>query len=270
MPDHRLPQDYHLHTTFSMDSKMTMEDACREAIRRDLAEVSFTEHVDFVPEDEGAGFFNPAAYMTELRRCRDLFDGQLTIRAGFEIGEAHRCAREGRELTAAYPFDFVIGSLHWVGPELVMCPEYFEGKSLEQAYGAYFEELLALVNVGDFDVVGHLDVPKRFAGHLHDRLDPTPFEEPIREVLRTCIERGIGIEINTGTIRRTGNDPSPSPEVLFWYRELGGEILTIGSDGHRPTHMAYAFDRALALACEAGFTHLTSFEGREPAFVPLD
>lgn len=269
MPERALPQDYHIHTEFSIDSTMPMEEACRQAIRLGLREVCFTEHVNYVPEDEGSGYFDPAAYFAELQRCRAVFDGQLVVRAGAEIGEVHRYDADADFLTASYPFDFVIGSLHWVGPDLVMTPEYFDGKSLDQAYTAYFKELLALVNYGGFDVLGHLDVPKRYAVDRHGSFDPAPFAEPIRAVLRACIDHGIGIEINTGTIRRTGGDPSPSPEVLGWYRALGGEILTIGSDGHRQAHMAYEFDKALALAREAGFSHLSIFERRDPRFVPL-
>ncbi len=270
MTDRRCLPDYHLHTAMSIDSKMSMEEACRQAIALGLDEICFTEHVDFIPEDEGCGFFDPGSYFQLIERCREEFDGRMTVRAGIEIGEAHRFADEGRELTASNPFDFVIGSLHWVGPDLVMTPDYFVGKSLEQAYGAYFDELLALVRVGDFDIVGHLDVPKRYAGDLHERFDPRPFEDRIRPVLQVCVERGIGIEINTGTIRKTGNDPSPSIEVLNWYRELGGEILTIGSDAHRPEDMAYGFDQARAMVREAGFTHLTTFQQRRSQFVRLD
>ena len=269
MSEYNLPQDYHVHTSFSIDSKMTMEEACRQAIHLGLREVCFTEHVDYIPEDEGAGFFDPVAYFSELQRCREEFDGQLVIRAGAEIGEAHRYAREAAQLASSHPFDFVIGSLHWVGPDLVMMPEYFEIKPRVEAYESYFEELLTLVNAGKFDVVGHLDVPKRYEVGLLGQFDPVPFADPIRAVLRACVDRGVGIEINTGTMRRTGTDPSPSPEVLGWYRKLGGEILTIGSDGHRPAHMAYKFDLALEWARAAGFTHLTTFEGRNPSFVPL-
>jgi histidinol-phosphatase (PHP family) len=265
MPDRLLPHDYHLHTRFSVDSQMEMQQAIDTAVRLGLREICFTEHVDFVPADSGVGFFDPASYFAELGRCREQATGKLVIRAGIEVGEGHLYGAEARAITAAYPLDFVIGSLHWVGPEMVMEAAYFDGKTCEQAYGRYFDELLALVKLGDFDVLGHLDVPKRYDENP-ERFSSTHFAEPIREVLRACGERGIGIEINTGTLRKTGIEPSPSPEVLRWYRELGGEILTIGSDAHRLADMAYGFDQAQAMACEAGFTHVTTFEDRKPSF----
>ena len=269
MPEHSMPHDYHMHTRFSMDSQMPMEEACREAIRLGLPQVCFTEHVDYIPGDEGVGFFDPAAYFAELNRCRELFGDQLIVRAGAEIGEFHRFSTEARGLTESHPFDFVLGSLHWVGADLVMQPGYFDGRSRDDAYEAYFGELLTMVRRGGFDVASHLDVPKRYDHQALGEFDSIDYAEQVRDVLRACVENGIGIEINTGTMRRTRHDPSPSPIVLQWYRELGGEILTFGSDAHRPTHMAYAFDRAREWALGAGFSQLASFERRQLSFVPL-
>jgi histidinol-phosphatase (PHP family) len=263
------PQDYHLHTRYSVDSRMPMEAACETAIELGVPEICFTEHVDLVPDDPDAGFFDPAPYFAELGRCRERFAGRLTIRAGAEFGESHRIRAQQDELTATYPFDFIIGSLHWVGSQSVMGLDYFEGRTRREAYEAYFAELLSLIREGDFDVLGHLDVPKRYEYPAHGRFDSAKFAEEIRGVLAACIARGVGIELNTGSMRRTEGDPSPSPEVLAWYRELGGEILTLGSDGHRPAHMAHNFSHALDMIRAAGFTHLTTFEGRKPRFVGI-
>jgi histidinol-phosphatase (PHP family) len=248
---------------------MEMDVACEAAVRLGLREICFTEHVDFVPEDESTGFFDPTAYFAEIVRCRAMFDGQLTIRAGAEIGESHRFREQQNVLTSNYPFDFILGSLHWVGSDIVMEPGYFADQSREKGYSRYFDELLTLARSGDFDCLSHLDVPKRYGFPSHGAFDSAEFAEPIRAVLAACIARGVGIELNTGSMRRTEGDPSPSPEVLGWYRELGGEILTLGSDAHRPTQIAHEFDRALAMIRAAGFTHLTTFEARRPSFVAI-
>lgn len=263
-----IPHDYHVHTLFSFDGRLPLDTVCDEAIARGIPEVCTTDHADFVPGDDGCGYFQPAAFFAELERCRERYDGRLTLRAGVEIGEAHRYSAEVDQLLNGHPFDFVIGSLHYVGDEFLMTRRYFEGRTAREAYTAYFAELLELAKVGDFDVLGHLDVPKRYGVAVHGPFDEREYEEEIRAVLRVCIERGIGIEINTGTTRRAGV-PSPGPEALRWYREMGGEILTIGSDGHRAEHIGYALDEAVALARAAGFTHLTTFERRQPRFVPL-
>ena len=270
MPERKSPQDYHVHTDFSIDCKMPMEAACDAAIRHGVAEICITEHVDFVPGDESTGYFNPDAYFAEIARCRELFKGRLTIRAGAEVGESHRFRAEQDKLTSGYPFDFILGSLHWVGSDTVMESAYFTGQSREEAYGRYFEELLLLARTGDFDALTHLDAPKRYEFPSHGAFDSSEFAEEIREVLNACIERGVGIELNTGSMRRTEGDPSPSAEVLGWYRDLGGEILTLGSDGHRPAHVAHEFDRALAMIRAAGFTYLTTFDKRQPRLVRIE
>lgn len=264
-----IPCDYHLHTIFSIDGKLSLPELCERVIDHGIPEICTTDHVDFVREDAGHDYFQPDAYFAEYARTRDRYDGQLTLRSGIEVGEAHRFTDKVQDLIDRYPFDFIIGSLHWVGSELVMSHRYFEGKTEEDAYGDYFAELLRMVQAGGFDVVGHFDVPKRYGFDLYGRFDPAPHAEVIREILRTCIDQGIGLEINTGTARRRVGVPSPEPEILRWYRELGGEILTIGSDGHWPNGIGYRLDLALELARETGFTQLTTFEARQPRFIPL-
>lgn len=264
-----IPQDYHLHTLFSVDGRLSLASVCEQVVSHGIPEICTTDHVDFVRGDEGAGYFQPDAYFAELERCRDRYGDRLTVRAGIEVGEAHRFSDDVRALTGRYPFDFVIGSLHWVGDELAMTHRYFDGKPAARAYAAYFNELLTTAQAGGFDVLGHLDVPKRYGFDIHGPFDSREHAEAIRAVLRACVERGIGLEINTGTARRRVGIPSPDLDVLRWYRELGGEILTIGSDGHRPDGIGYRLDLAVEMAQSAGFTHLTTFEGRRPRFVPL-
>lgn len=270
MPVAKIPHDYHLHTNFSFDGHLSLSELCDLAIELGIPEICTTDHADYERQDEGYDYFNPDAYFAELERCRERYADRLTIRAGVEVGEAHRHPEEAGRLTGSYPFDFVIGSLHWVGSDLVMSHRYFDGKSVDDAYRAYFDELLELVRVGDFDVVGHLDVPKRYGFDVHGPFDPLKFAEQIREVLRVCIDRGIGIEINTGSMRRAVGEPSPTLEVLQWYREMGGEILTLGSDGHRPNGVGFQLEVAVDLARAAGFSHVATFESRRPRFVPIE
>lgn len=265
----RIPHDYHMHTALSCDSQATMAAQCEAAIALGLREISVTEHADWEPLDDCAGFYRPDAYFAELAACRERYGDQLTLRAGVEIGEPYRYVEEARELLASYPYDFVIGSLHWVTDRLTLTPVYFEGWDARSAYEAYYAELLDMVGAGGFDVIGHIDVPKRAGFSVHDGYDSVDYEGPLRAVLRAAIERGIGIEINTGTARRPVGEPSPDLPVLRWYRELGGEIITVGSDAHRPEHVGYRFDDARELLDAAGFTAVTCFAEREAVFVDL-
>jgi len=142
--------------------------------------------------------------------------------------------------------------------------EPFFEPPLHQAYEAYFRQVARLAAEGNFDVLGHLDLVKRDARKFGKAYDgPEPYAEMIRTALRSLVERGKGIEINTSPLRRGQPEPCPSLEVLRWYRELGGEILTFGSDAHTPDAIGSHFDVALEMARVAGFTRLATFERRQ-------
>ncbi len=265
-----IPQDYHIHTAFSADARPSMAEVCEQAIALGIPEICFTEHADFTPGDPCSGYFRPEAYFAELERCREQYGDRLVIRAGAEMGESHLFPYETELLMDEYPFDFIIGSLHWVRDELILSREYFEKHSKHEAYQRYFEELLIMVRVGGFDVVGHFDVVKRYGYDVHGPFDPHEHEEIIREVLRACVEVGIGLEVNTSTLRRPVNEPSPGLTILKWYREMGGEIVTLGSDAHEVAHVGHALDEMVALVKAAGFSHIATFHDRQVYFVPIE
>jgi histidinol-phosphatase (PHP family) len=266
----RIPHDYHMHSEFSIDCAVPVADRCEQAIALGLSEICITDHCDYYPLEPSSGYYDPVACLAEIERCRELYAGRVTLRAGIEIGEGHLSTAEVAALTAAHQYDFIIGSLHWVGEGMVMDETFFwDGRQEREAYETYYSELLAMVDGGGFDVIGHLDVPKRLGFVVYGSYASGDYEEPIRAVLKKAIERGVGIEINTGTARRSVGEFSPPLDVLRWYRELGGEILTIGSDAHYPDQMAYRFDEIPEMLEEAGFTAVTCFEGREPRFVDV-
>jgi len=264
-----IPQDYHLHTRFSVDCDVPVTEMCEQAIALAIPEICITDHADFVPQDRGAGYFRPDAYVAEIERCRSLYGDRVTVRLGVEMGEPHRYPFESDVLADEYPFDFIIGSLHWVGDQFTLTRDYFERRTPEEAYGLYFAELLVMVRVGGFDVLGHLDAPKRYGFEVYGPFDPYQFEDHIREVLRACVEVGIGLEINTAPLRRPVRELSPTLPVLRWYRELGGEILTIGSDAHHVEDLGYGLDLAIEMARAAGFSRLATFRDRQVSLVDI-
>jgi histidinol-phosphatase (PHP family) len=261
--------DYHIHTRFSVDSRTELEDACEAAIAADLDEIAFTDHADFGHADT-VGYLKPAEYVTAVERCRDRYAGRLAVRLGVEMGEPHIFAQETRDILAAGEFDLVLGSVHYAdGMVPAWKEEYFE-QPLHEAYEAYFRLVARLAAEGDFDVLGHLDLVKRDArkfGKVYD--GPEPYGDLIRTALRSIVERGKGIEINTSPLRRGQPDACPSLEVLQWYRELGGEILTLGSDAHRPGDVGACFDAALEMARTAGFKRLARFEKRRVRWMEI-
>jgi len=255
--------DYHVHTRFSCDSETLMSAACEAAITQGIAEVAFTDHLDFGPADP-PGYFRPLEYLAAIEQCRARYADRLTIRAGIEAGEPHLFPSETQAILSVGPFDYVIGSAHYAdGMQPAWKRPFFE-QPMRRACEAYFQQVVRLAADGEFDILGHLDLIKRDARKYHLPYDgPGPYADLIRTALRSLVERGKGLEINTSPLRRGQPEPCPSLEILQWYRELGGEILTFGSDAHTARDIGADFDVALAIAQAAGFDRLATFECRQ-------
>jgi histidinol-phosphatase (PHP family) len=262
----RIPHDYHTHTNVSCDSQATMAQMCQSALDKGIREIAFTEHFDPKPNDPCFDFYDPAVYFENLDAARREFEPRgLAIRAGVELGEHHLFHAVHDPVLAQYPYDVALGSLHWVGEKMVFDKTLFQEHEPRDIYAAYFTELAQMVSFGGFDVLSHADVFKRTAFTVYGAFDIAEWEDMVRPVWQACIEGGIGIEINTAGLRLAVNEVHPGPAALRWYREMGGELLTIGSDGHRPEHVGYRLDTALELARAAGFTRVCSFERRQVA-----
>jgi len=275
----RLPDrigDYHIHTRFSCDSEAEMTDVCDAAIARGIQEIAFTDHLDFGPDDP-PDYFRLVEYVETIQHCRDRYRDRLIIRTGVEIGEPHIFTQQAQTILAAEELDFVIGSAHYaVSPapssastdsNRLQCAwkaSFFE-QPLHIAYESYFQQVVRLAVEGDFDVLGHLDLVKRDAQKFGKPYDgPVPYADMIRTALRTLVERGKGIEINTSSLYkgRGMSEPCPSLEILRWYREMGGEILTFGSDAHTADRVGSHLNVAYAMAQTVGFKRWATFERR--------
>lgn len=261
--------DLHTHTCFSPDSQAEMAAMCQQAVQAGLAEIGFTEHYDLHPLETAPAYLRPLDWLAEIQHCRTRFAGRLTIRAGVELGEPHLFPAAVRALLAAHPFDYALGSLHWVGNHSVFDEAWYATTPPDEAWGAYFTELLTLARTGEMDVLSHFDVPVRVAATVYGGYDPTRYEHLIRPVLAACVARGIALDVNTAALRRPINRLTPDETVLRWYVELGGSRVTLGSDAHRPEHVAAGLPEALAAIRAAGLTQLTTFVGRTPHSHPL-
>jgi histidinol-phosphatase (PHP family) len=262
-------KDYHIHTRFSIDSEANMEAICEAAIARGIDEIAVTDHLDFGPE-EPPGYFRKSEYLAALEECRRRYGDRLTVRAGIEVGEPHIFAAEASNIVGTDDFDVVLGSAHYaVGMEAAWLEDFFE-QPLRQAYESYFSQIVDLAAEGDFDVLTHIDLVKRDArkfGKVYD--GPGPYADMIRTALRSLVERGKGLELNTSPLRRGQPEPCPSQEILRWYRDLGGEILVVGSDAHTPDAVGAHLDLAVEMARLAGFERLATFEQRRVDWVRI-
>ncbi len=259
--------DFHAHTSFSSDSDEPLESAAAAAVRLGLETLCLTEHMDF-DYPTGEFMLDTVAYRAELMRVRELYAGRLELLFGVELGLMDCLARRLAEYTRAWDFDFVIGSSHLIDGEDPYYPPYFDRLGDRNGILRYFESILANVRAfDDFDVYGHLDYAVRYS-HAKD-YDPADYAEVTDELLRLLISKGKGIELNTAGLKYGLGWAHPHPKLLRRYRELGGEIITAGSDGHCAEHYAWEFGRAADILREAGFRYYTVFRRRRAEFVKL-
>ncbi len=261
-----IPHDYHIHSDYSADSHASMAELCIRAMELGIPEIGFAEHYDLHPDEDPRDWLRLDSWWEDLQQCRTKYAGKLVIRAGIEIGEPHVFSTEMCAILARVPFDYAIGSLHWVGRRAVFDKNYFD-QPVDEAYELYFEELERMTYAGGFDVLGHLDVPARASSDLKGQYDPRRYEGLIRSVLHNCIKHGIALDVNTSALRRRARILMPGLEVLRWYVEMGGRHVTLGSDAHRLDQVAAGFDQAMEAIKAAGLDHVTKFERREKRLV---
>ncbi|MBX3080448.1 MAG: histidinol-phosphatase HisJ family protein [Anaerolineae bacterium] len=248
-----IPFDYHMHSNYSCDCRVTMQQMCREAVRKGIPEIAFTEHFNRHRDDICFEHYDPDAFFKGLAEVNAEFNPQgLVIKAGIEVGEMHLYRAEVDAVLNNYPYDVVLGSMHWNHGESIFSMKYFEKREPKAAAREYFEEMLEMVEAGGFDVLSHIDVIKRYAFQVYGRFALAEYEAFVRPVLAACVKQGIIPEINTSALRMHVAQTHPTIEALHWYRELGGTSISIGSDSHNPTQLGTGLDIALSMAHEAG------------------
>ncbi|MBQ3105029.1 MAG: histidinol-phosphatase HisJ family protein [Lachnospiraceae bacterium] len=267
--------DYHLHSAHSCDSRASMESMILHGIRLDLKSLCFTEHHDIglipFPQSPELTFqLDTPPYYEECLRLREKYAGEIEVHFGVELGILSHKGREITEYASAWPFEFIIASSHLCEGIDVYYPNYYRGKTKEEAYGIYFQSILDNLSVfHDFDVYGHLDYIIRYAPYEEKTYSYHTYGDYLDSILHHLIHAGKGIEINTGGIKKGLAQPHPCTEVIRRYRELGGEIITVGSDAHRPEDMADHFRLAEDILKECGFSYYTIFKERKPKFIRL-
>lgn len=258
------PPDNHVHSRWSWDTptSSTMAQACRRAIKLGLPAIAFTEHLDFTvwAEDDAAtaeGLLDrhPAhqlpidveGYFGELTEVRERFP-ELRILSGVETGEPHLFAASVAAHLADAPVDRILGSLHslpldgrlvGVGRQLYADPD--------ATMRRYLAEVLRMVESSAvFQVLAHVDFPRRYWPGGHDRYVEKAYEEEYRAVFRALAGSGRALEVNT-------TSPLASVDQVRWFHEEGGEAVSFGSDAHAPTAVGQKFDLAVDVVEAAGF-----------------
>ncbi len=260
--------DCHIHSNFSSDSTMEMGSASKQAAALGLTEIAFTDHIDIDYPDPIYTFqLEISEYLEAIERAQHS-NKDIKIRRGIEVGIQPHVLKDTLDITKDHPFDFVIASVHGVNRQDLFNGDYFRSRTVGQAYVDFFRELLAMVEkFTAFNVIGHLDSVSLYCPH------PIEYDhycdEILDEILMLLIARGKGLEINTSGYRRQPKGPIPSLDIIKRYHELGGEIITTGSDAHCLEHIGYKFKPIYEKLKEMGIKYITTFEEMKPIQIPI-
>ncbi|MCC8125838.1 MAG: histidinol-phosphatase HisJ family protein [Clostridiales bacterium] len=270
--------DYHVHTYYSDDSTYPMEDVVKDAIQMGMEEICFTDHVDYgikidwdwgqeIRYRNGQPFANVdyPRYMEEIAKMKSFYGDKIRIKTGLEFGMQMHTIPLYEKLFARYPFDFIILSVHQVEDKEFWTQDFQRGRTQQEYNERYYEEMLNLVkNYKNYSVLGHMDLITRY-----DKAGVYPFEKirpMVAEILKIVIADGKGIELNTSSHRYKLTDSQPCVAILKLYRDLGGKILTIGSDSHAPAQLGAYIREDSRILKEMGFEYLCTYENMEPVF----
>ena len=264
--------DCHTHTCCSPDSTARLSDMAEAAHTAGLQALCTTDHCDLQNEDGSqlkSWDWSPIlAQFDEAEFFQDWPDFRLHL--GIELGGAYTDPSLAEQILSGAPLDFVIGSVHNQSPQAggrALFYLDFQSEDLcRRTLDDYFSCLLVQAALPYYDALGHIIYPLRYingrSGH-HFTLEP--WQGQLDQVLTTVVQTGRAIELNT----HGGREVQEWLPVLKRYRELGGELLTVGSDAHTPGHVGKGLGQALELLRETGFRWLTLYRRRKPEQIKL-
>ena len=267
--------DYHLHNHFSPDSDTDTKALIEKMRILEVKHICITNHGEWFDEvEEEAGSFDYKevkprflSAKKEIEKLRPQFP-DMSIGFGLELQYQPEATDGIKKLIAEVPFDFILGSVHLMEGYVISggkhAGKFFKGKTEEQAYTAYFETLLNWVKTGDFDVIAHFDVIKKFGIEYYGKYNPQKYKPIILKILQVMKIKGIGIELNTGSLHKRCEELFPHPDILKWCVEIGIDNYTLGSDAHELHEAGLYLDEALAIAKEAGIKTLSTYKQRKP------
>ena len=212
--------DLHIHTNYSFDSAVTMEQYVLKAIELGLDAICFTDHIDINRHYNTFATFDFDGRLKEYGQIKARYGDKLHLLLGFEMGEPHLHVKETAFLRSLKP-DMIIGSIHYP-----LDYEYNTNVSRREYERIYDRYVRQMVKNGDFDVLGHMDMPKKYH---NDFVEDFPY---VCETLKLCVQRNIVPEINTSSLRSGAVATMPSMEAISYYQSVGGKYVTVNRDRH--------------------------------------
>lgn len=277
--------DCHSHTHNSPDSNESVETMCEKAIELGLSAYTITDHCEahlFYPENhyqdkkkfgkydvfDSRKFYESS--VNEVTAAKDAYRGRLKLLCGIELGQATYDPDASEIVASDSRIDFIIGSLHQLdGIDDFYFLDYSQYE-IKELLRKYYATVLEICRWNKFDVLGHITYPLRYIqGESGIPVDMTDFRDAIAECFRTATRNGKGIEINTSGLRQKFSKCFPDADLLRLYKDIGGEILTVGSDAHRVSELGSGIADGIRLAKSVGFDKICYFEKHQPQFIKI-
>jgi histidinol-phosphatase (PHP family) len=270
--------DQHVHSRYSKDAFSGMIEMALAEAAAGIDGICFTDHCDLEHYDTGledADCWRPEELFSEFKAAKEAVDGKICLHIGLELGSGNHLPQRAEEINKS-SLDFIIGSVH----NLRGMPDFYMGTVGAQMYtshevcygllGRYIDEYIELVHYGFLDVLGHIGYPLRYMRKMGFDVSLKPLTDRLTLLLKTVIESGKGIELNTSGYRKWLSEPLPAPFILELYHTLGGEIITVGSDAHTPSEAGADVKKCLTLLRDLGYKYYCVYKDRKPEFIRLD
>lgn len=263
--------DCHTHSNNSPDGNDSVNMLCSFAADNKMAVLTITDHC------EANAYYKDGYDKTIVKSADDIemakseFDGRLKVLTGIELGQPLQDISAAEKAIAAANFDYIIGSLHNLdGREDFYYMDY-QHEDIYLLLDQYYDELLQMTKWNQFDVLGHITYPLRYiCGDYGIEVDMQRYDDIISEIFRVLISNGKGIEINTSGLRQKIGKTLPDLKYVKLFRQIGGEIITLGSDSHKAEDIGSNIRDGAIIAKQAGFEHICIFENRKPIMLPID
>ena len=266
--------DTHTHSNFSHDGVPSLNALAEAAINRGLKYLAITDHCDkdcvALPGFSWVRQIDLDTRKREFAAVKAKFADRITLAEGLEYGYAKEANGLYLDVEKSYPTDYFINSVHIVAGTDVYFREYFDARTKKQAYTAYLEAVRASVDAPYlYDSIGHLGYIARCATYPDKRLIYGDFADLIDDILKAMIQKGKALEVNTAS-KGTKCDLFHDTTILKRYRQLGGELVTLGSDAHDPSRLCADFEEASAALLQSGFSYAFVYKEHKPHAVALD
>lgn len=264
--------DTHIHSEFSHDSQSKISAICRSAVEKGIDIICITDHCDIEYCDKLDLQGIIGASVRSAKEEGEKFSNLPEVLAGVELGEYIHNPQEAERIIGINRFDSVIGSVHAVSFEGFTQPysqidfSKMTSVTLMKYTDKYFDELLESAKTTDYDILAHITCPFRYInGKYSLNLDTMLFKDKTDEILKTLIKRNKALEINSSGIgNKTYNEFLPDKQIVKRYKELGGKLITLGSDAHTPERIANGFTELYIMLDELGFEYAYYFKNRKP------